>query len=177
MARLIDRNRWAASIVLMLVACLSAHSQPDPIQAGSWTMAILPDTQIYAQSYPGGRNGEPPRCYGLLRKLGCSFHRAHGLDRKLAICCPCEQRSARVSGPRRDRDRRSPITENVEPERETCGQLGCGVRRPAHSHQISASPTRLLYTAARGFADIPCATTLSRIVQAVVATRISPPGS
>ena len=25
------------------------------------------------------------------------------------------------------------MAENMEPEREICGQLGCGVRRPAHS--------------------------------------------
>ena len=46
-------NRWAAIAMLMLVACSSARAQPVPIQAGSWTLAVLPDTQVYAQSYPG----------------------------------------------------------------------------------------------------------------------------
>ena len=35
-----------------LVDLRRAAADADPISPGSWTLAILPDTQIYAQSYP-----------------------------------------------------------------------------------------------------------------------------
>ena len=54
----VTRTRAAKSFAKAM-ACLatslstaSVHADALPIQPGSWTLAILPDTQIYAQSYP-----------------------------------------------------------------------------------------------------------------------------
>ncbi|TWT93481.1 Calcineurin-like phosphoesterase [Botrimarina colliarenosi] len=37
---------------LLLLSAARAHGEADPIAPGSWTLAVLPDTQIYAESYP-----------------------------------------------------------------------------------------------------------------------------
>jgi hypothetical protein len=44
-------GRLAVGAVVM-AASHGAYAEPRPIEAGSWTLAILPDTQVYAQKYP-----------------------------------------------------------------------------------------------------------------------------
>jgi hypothetical protein len=49
-------SRTAALVLAIATSMVAAHpcvhAEPLPIEAGSWTLAILPDTQVYAQSYP-----------------------------------------------------------------------------------------------------------------------------
>ena len=70
-------------------------------------------------------------------------------------------------------------SENVEPERETCGQLACGVGRPAHSDpfmRLATTRARLggaLIATRRSDLFTRLATTRARLGGALIATRRS----
>ena len=72
-------------------------------------------------------------------------------------------------------------SENVEPERETCGQLACGVGRPAHSDpfmRLATTRARLggaLIATRRSDPFTRLATTRARLGGALIATRRSDP--
>ncbi len=41
-----------ATVICGVLPATGAFAEPVPIEPGSWTITILPDTQVYAQSYP-----------------------------------------------------------------------------------------------------------------------------